>query len=301
MRLVPVLAAAMLIASFAAPAAQADEVLLPDCGNLAYGGSVMPVEWSSGCVGASFNVQDLVWSGWGAATTTAAGTRAYNDCDPSCADGDIRLYPVHLTADRIRRCASLLGARWYYTHVTLVTTFPAGNPDDFAPGPSEPTSFTIACSRPSWTVGLGKRHARLGPFVDGGEYDADRIELLFGRPSTTRASDGFRCTKRWPKLGMTAEFVVFGTDADPCQAGMFSRATLTGSRWHTSEGVRVGGSARKAARRSRRTCTRDRCGVAGYGYALHRSECAGGTFPAVIAQTARGRVRRLIVFARWCE
>jgi hypothetical protein len=278
-----------------------DDVLVPSCGNLGYGGRVAPREWSAGCTAGSANLQDLSWSGWGDDVATASGSIAYTDCDPSCATAPVYLYPAELRVERIRRCASALGARRYYTRASVVTIFPPDNPSGRPAGPSEPLSFTVACPRPSYAVGLGKRHARLGPFVDGGEFDADRIELLFGEPATTRRVSDSLCRKRWPRLGMTAEFVVFGfDDGGPCSAGSFFRAVLTARRWRMPNGVHPGGAAR-AARRSSRRCTHRRCGVAGYGFALHRSECAPGRYPGVIAQTSRGRVRRLIVYKRWCE
>lgn len=302
MRLLPLLLLLASLAAVPAAAAPADDVLAPDCGNLGYGGSVAPTGWSSGCVGASVNLRDLTWTGWGGAEATATGSIAYNDCEPSCADGFVALYPAALRLDRIRRCASSLGFRRFYTRATEVATFPPGNAHGLPAGPADPFAFTVACPRPGYLVGLGRRHARLGPFVDDGLYDAGRIESLFGRPASVGRASGYLCRKRWPRLGMTAEFVVVGTDeADPCDAGLFNRAVLTDRRWHTPDGVRPGGPARRAARHGERRCTRATCGVEGFGFALHRSECALGRYPAVIAETAHGRVRRLVVHKRWCE
>lgn len=301
MRSLPVLCLLVVLAFATSASARADDVLLPDCGTLGYGGRVAPADWSAGCTAGTTTFEQLSWSGWGSPLAVATGTSVYDGCLPTCATAPIHLYPAEVRAEQIRRCASSLGTRRYYTRITMVTTFPPDNPDGKPAGPSEPYVFTVECPRPGYLVGLGTRHARLGPFVDDGPYDANGIELLFGEPASTRREQSSLCRKRWPRLGMTVDFVVFGSDDDPCEAGYFARAVLTAHRWHTPDGVRPGGSARQAAHHSSRRCTRDRCGITGYGFALHRSECAPGRYPGVIAQTGQGRVTRLLVFMRWCE
>lgn len=153
------------------------------------------------------------------------------------------------------------------------------------------------------TVGLGLQHARLGAFVDEGLDDVTRIEEIFGAPARTVRENDMSCKKRWPRLGLTATFVAFGSSAGaPCRAGQFAEAILTTRRWRTPNGVGPGVSARRAARRSPRRCTGTTCGgLTGYGFAFHRSECSTGRFPGVVAVTAQGRVARMVVWKRWCE
>ena len=49
--------------------------------------------------------------GWGAETATAEGTAHANDCDPYCAAGIFREYPVTVVASAPQTCAS--GRRQY--------------------------------------------------------------------------------------------------------------------------------------------------------------------------------------------
>lgn len=281
--------------------AAAEDPLLPDCGRVFYGGKVQPGEWSSACLGGSVNLGSLRWGGWGAPTEVATGVVHYNTCDPSCADGDIYDYPAQLQVTNIQRCASPIGPALYYTTFTTVITFPEDNAADRPAGPSAPFTFSSGCPNPGYVVSVNKRRAKFGAFEEGGEYDGSRLETLFGPPATQKRR-GYTCTKRWPSLGMRVELVRYD-DAEPCDSGGFLMATLTSSRWHTSSGVYPGGPAsraRKAARRRR--CTKQSCNRRrGYVLALHRSECAPGRYPGVIAETRGRKVRRIVVLTYSCE
>jgi len=297
------LIAALLSGAVALPAqARAEVSLLPDCGNVSYGGKVEPVQWSSGCLGGSVNLDQLRWKDWGAPAAVATGIVRYNTCEPDCAGGSVYDYPAELRTESIKQCASPLGPQRYYTRFTITVTFPEGNDAGQPAGTSPPFSFTASCPYPGYLVSTGSKAAGFGAFVESGEYDGSRLDLFFGPSSSKRPGRYSMCTKRWPKLGMTVKLVLYGVDGDPCEQGGFFSATLDDGRWHTSSGVRPGGSVSRAARASVRRCTRATCNnKTGYVLALHRIDCAPGLFPGVIAETARGRVKRLVIQTYSCE
>jgi hypothetical protein len=288
---------AVAVVLLAAPAAHAAQPpRLPDCGSAIYGGKVEPVEWSSGCLGGSVNLGELSWSGWGSPEAVATGVNHQNTCDPDCARGEIHDYPVELRVRRIKRCASRLGAVPYYTRFTIVTTYPEGNPDGQPPGPSEPFGFGSGCPTPGYAVPLHSKVARFGAFREIGEGDGNWIESLFGKPGALQRRGRTFCAKRWPRLGLRAEFAVFGTQArSPCYLGIFRRATLTSPRWHTSNGVRPGAPA-AVARRAAVGRVRG-----GFVLSTHRNDCAAAPAASVVAFVGGGRVRRLVVFSHSCE
>jgi len=241
------------LAFAATPRAAAGEVLLPDCGNVFYGGSVAPVEWSSGCVGASVNLDQLSWRDWGAPVATATGIVHYNDCSPSCAAGSISDYPAELHVEQIRRCASPLGPQSYYTRFTTIVTYPPENAADQPPGPSEPFAFSSSCPTPGYLVKTRSRAATFGAFVESGEYDGDGLERYFGPPSRRKRKGRYFCVKHWHSIGLTVTVGSIEPGDDPCYSGRFIGAILKGSRWHTPSGVRPGGPRSQGCRRERAT------------------------------------------------
>jgi hypothetical protein len=62
----------------------------------------------------------------------------------------------------------------------------------------------------------------------------------FGRPTSLQGREEF-CTARWPALGLRIVFYNLGGQ-NPClpRYGRFSDALLTGKRWRTSSGLRIG-------------------------------------------------------------
>jgi hypothetical protein len=153
-------------------------------------------------------------------------------------------------------------------------------------------------------VPTGPNSSGFGPYRDGARPAGDVIEMrrLFGKPDTTHKLDANRCNIRWRDEGISADFVVFGTDQrGPCKSGTLVEARLTKSRWHTKSGVRPGSPRRVARRESLRRCTQDTCGVKGFALELHRNDCAAGRVPGVIARTAKGEVTALVVRWRGCE
>jgi hypothetical protein len=292
---------ACLAAAAHAPAG-ADEILLPDCSNTAYGGRVAPVVYSSGCVGASVNIDGLAWQSWGGPTATATGTLRYNDCEPDCARGTIYDYPAELTAGELKRCASSLGPRLYYTHTSVVVDFPPENAAEQPPGRAEYFSYSTRCPEAGYLVKTRRGPASFGAFTQEGEYDGSRLDNLFGRPSKrSRDSHGYVCVKHWRSIGLTVWLGVFESDQNPCEEGIFLRAILRGSHWHTPSGVRPGAPARKAAAASVRLCTIRLCRTRGFVLSQHYSVCGAGRYPTVIAAAKRGHVSRFLVYSTSCE
>lgn len=292
---------ALVLAFAATPKAATGEVLLPDCGRVFYGGKAAPVEWSSGCLGGSVNLDQLSWQGWGGPAATATGIVHYNDCSPSCAGGSIFDYPAELRAEQIKQCASPLGPQSYYTQFTTIVTYPPENEVGQPPGPSEPFTFSSPCPTPGYLVKTRSKAATFGAFVESGEYDGDSLEAYFGPPSKRKRGSYLTCVKHWRSIGLTVTLGSIEPDDDPCYSGRFIRAILKGARWHTPSGVRPGEPARKAAAESVRPCSIRLCRTNGYILSQHFSDCGGGRFPSVIADTGGGRVRRLLVLSHFCE
>jgi hypothetical protein len=73
------------------------------------------------CADANLYATRLRWSRWGS-TATATGIAHANDCDPYCAAGHFRTYPVAVTLSKPKRC----GGRVELTH--LAWRFPAAKP-----------------------------------------------------------------------------------------------------------------------------------------------------------------------------
>jgi hypothetical protein len=102
-------------ASLALPAAAATTPpTIPDC----YSQVVAPREMVLACGDGNLSLEDLSWTSWGAATATASGNARANDCDPYCAAGTFRTYPVSVTATGLRTC---LSGRRQYTHLEWST------------------------------------------------------------------------------------------------------------------------------------------------------------------------------------
>lgn len=278
-----------------------DTVLLPDCGTVSAGGEAAPTQWSSGCLSGSINLDGLVWQDWGAPTATASGVIHLNTCDPYCLAGNVYDFPARLTVDKIGRCASPLGPRRYYLRFSTVVDFPVDNEFGRPPGPSEPTTYTSSCPDPGYLVKTRRGPVTFGAFTEEGEYAGSSLDRYFGPPSRRHRDGRYTCVKHWRSIGLTVTLGVFDSSRNPCFAGIFFRAILHGSRWHTSSGVRPGSPARKAAATSIRRCTIRLCRTRGYVLSQHYSVCAAGRFPTVVAATKGGRVSRFVVYSVGCE
>jgi hypothetical protein len=54
------------------------------------------------CADANFRVRNIRWSSWTRREARGRGTALINDCDPNCAQGTFRRYPIRLRAFRPR-------------------------------------------------------------------------------------------------------------------------------------------------------------------------------------------------------
>lgn len=53
------------------------------------------------------------WSRWGGSTAVGRGQVEFNTCEPDCARGQARYFPVRVVLERVRDC----GSRWKYTRM----------------------------------------------------------------------------------------------------------------------------------------------------------------------------------------
>lgn len=155
-----------------------------------------------------------------------------------------------------------------------------------------------------YVVPVSPGSSGFGTFREGTE-DTSAAALVdaFGEPdSTTEIGRGTGCRLRWKAIGAQANLTNYGQDGvDPCTEGYFYEAILTGPKWHTTKGLRVGSSEAAARKASKRTCTVSRCGRPGYAIELHRIDCATVKVPGVIVQTRSGKVSAFVVRSRGCE
>ncbi len=116
---------------------------------------------------------------------------------------------------------------------------------------------------------------------------------LFGAPAIVRRQ-GTSCFATWPRAGVQIEFFAFAP-ADPCAAGTVLRATLSGGRWRTAKGLRVGDATpRIAALYPHATKHRD-------GWWLAKGGCELENYGKVIARVSRGKVVALLLHGAVCE
>jgi hypothetical protein len=140
-----------------------------------------------------------------------------------------------------------------------------------------------------------------GDFHEG-QDERDVLRVALGAPTSIDAGTN-GCVLRYADVGVTVMMVNYGL-GDPLCDSYFFRARLTDRRWHTASGVHVGSSAALARRGAHGRHCRDGCGgpgVSGYVLARHRSECAPGLWPRVIAEIRNGRVHAFVVLTTGCE
>lgn len=142
-----------------------------------------------------------------------------------------------------------------------------------------------------------------GPFEESVETSGSvQLKRALGQPSRTRRTSQYSCVLSWGNLGIAAQMAAFGGGhPSPCADGTFIQATLSDHRWHTAAGIGPGSSKGAARRKSSRFCTARRCGVSGYVFGSHRSDCSAVRSPNVIAHTGSKRVLSLVVFSHSCE
>jgi hypothetical protein len=151
-----------------------------------------------------------------------------------------------------------------------------------------------------------------GPFKGG---TANSLRTAFGKPSSEAPAMFRSCELKYRRAGIRAIFVTYGQSVPngACHGGYFYLATLVGSHWHTSKGLRVGSSAAAAKRLSVGRCataryscddgfTRaSRPGHLAYVLSTHKSDCAGKRVPSVVAEITSGRVSAFVVYTHGCE
>jgi hypothetical protein len=151
-----------------------------------------------------------------------------------------------------------------------------------------------------------------GPFKGG---TANDLRSAFGKPSSEAPAMFRSCELKYRRLGIRGIFVTYGQHVPngACHGGYFYLATLVGSHWHMSKGLRVGSSAAAAKRQSVGRCasaryscddgfTRaSRPGRVAYVLSTHSSDCAGKRVPSVVAEIASGRVSAFVVYTHGCE
>lgn len=86
---------------------------------------VRPASLTLACADANYAVDDLRWLGWGGQQAAADGVAVVNSCTPSCAEGSMRSYPVHVVLDRPRACGLNLTA-YTRARVHYVADVPEG-------------------------------------------------------------------------------------------------------------------------------------------------------------------------------
>jgi len=83
--------------------------------------------------------------------------------------------------------------------------------------------------------------ARIGNFVLVDDSSLGAALRAFGKPGVRRHSEG-SCEVDWPERGLETSFVT--SSGNPCSLdhGFFCQAAITGPRWKTPEGLKVGDS-----------------------------------------------------------
>lgn len=61
-----------------------------------------PLTFDTSCADGAAELRKLHWRNWGSATATATGVMNVNLCEPNCAQGRTRSYPVKVVVSRIK-------------------------------------------------------------------------------------------------------------------------------------------------------------------------------------------------------
>lgn len=85
-----------------------------------------PRSFTLSCGDGNQSLDSLRWSNWGADRATASGSMVLNTCEPSCANGTMRRYPVRVVASRLVEGEA--SATYRTLVVTVVGPLPAGQP-----------------------------------------------------------------------------------------------------------------------------------------------------------------------------
>lgn len=106
-----------------APARQTTDPVLVDCAGRP---EVRPGTFILACGDGNSRLVSMHWYRWDAEAAVGRGSNAVNDCDPYCAAGAFRSYPVTVRLDRPTASAGDPGER-HFSRITL--TYTDGRPD----------------------------------------------------------------------------------------------------------------------------------------------------------------------------
>ncbi len=115
------LAAPVTVGAISALPAQAAGTPPPKLVNCTGKGAVKPSSYVLFCGDANEALARLHWTTWTATDAAATGVAEANTCEPSCAAGKLKEYPVTVSATRVRS--------GHFTR--LAVTFPSSHPSGF--------------------------------------------------------------------------------------------------------------------------------------------------------------------------
>lgn len=123
--------------------------------------------------------------------------------------------------------------------------------------------------------------------------DAKRV---FGAPSSVRMRPQ-SCIVSWRRYGLVVQFFAF--EPNPCKVGTVLSATMTGSRWHTLSGLRIGDPASAVKQKHPRATLHDD----GW-WLVSRKTCELGGFQpygSLVARLRNGRVSSFFFTGSVCD
>ena len=125
---------------------------------------------------------------------------------------------------------------------------------------------------------------------------------IFGPPTTVRVHKPYECFVSWRRYGLSVDFFAF--EGAPCATGGALTLTVTGTRWQTEKGLRIGDSVSRLRTRYPGAKLRARLGPQSGWWLVVRHACrevGGQAFPGLLARTLSGRVSAFVVSGSVCE
>lgn len=108
-----------------------------DCVNNKY----KPKSFVVTCADSNFSVEKIKYSSYGAKSAKGTGTAVVNTCDPNCAAGTDKSYPVKFTFSRVRQCGDVPQFR------RATITFTGARPTGMAKTTVQPFTCAIPPAR----------------------------------------------------------------------------------------------------------------------------------------------------------
>lgn len=134
----------------------------------------------------------------------------------------------------------------------------------------------------------------------------ERAKAAFGRPSSRAINRATRrCTLSWRRLGLVMRFEYFSTTA--CARSTFTDAVITGARWKTDRGLRIGASIDTMQTLYPQARQHLRSKYKGEWWLLESifyDDCGGAPprpYPGLAATVVRGVVKSFNVHYLFCE